>query len=62
MDPQELSLFVTAVANGLYEVIPPTQLAVLAAVFDQLSDTLETLTAQAALLEERKNTSSGKDS
>ena len=54
MNPQELSLFVTAVANGLYEVVPPTELSVLAAVFDQLADTLATLAAQAALLEEKR--------
>lgn len=51
MDPRELTLFVTATANSLYDTLPPAQLAVLAAVFTQLGDTLETLAAQAALLE-----------
>ena len=55
MEPQELSLFVTAVANSLYESLPPAQLTVVAAVFDQLADTLATLAAQAALLEEKGN-------
>lgn len=50
MDPRELTLFVSAVANGLYECLPPERLAVLAAVFTQLGDTLETLLAQAAFL------------
>ncbi len=50
MDPRELTLFVTATANSLYERLP-ARLAVLAAVFTQLGDTLETLAAQAALLE-----------
>jgi len=49
MDPKELTLFITAVANGLYDALPPDQLALLAAVFNQLGDTLETLAAQAAL-------------
>ena len=51
MDPRELTLFVTAVANGLYDSLPPLELALLAAVFNQLGDTLETLAAQKALLE-----------
>lgn len=51
MDPRELTLFVSAAANVLYECLPPKELAVLAAVFNQLGDTLETLTVQAALLE-----------
>ena len=51
MDPRELTLFVTVTANSLYERLPPARLAVLAAVFTQLGDTLETLAAQAALLE-----------
>lgn len=51
MDPRELTLAVTAAANSLYERLPPAQLAVLAAVFTQLGDTLETLAAQKALLE-----------
>ena len=51
MDPRELTLFVTATANSLYERLPPARLAVLAAVFTQLGDTLQTLAAQAALLE-----------
>lgn len=51
MDPRELTLLVTGVANGLYESMPSLELAVLAAVFTQLGDTLETLAAQKALLE-----------
>ena len=51
MDPRELTLFVTAVANGLCDSLPPLELALLAAVFNQLGDTLETLAAQKALLE-----------
>lgn len=50
MDPRELTLLVTATANSLYEQIPPQELAVLAAVFTQLGDTLETLAAQGARL------------
>ena len=46
MDPRELTLLITATANGLYERIPPQELAVLAAVFVQLGDTLATLAAQ----------------
>lgn len=54
MNPQELTIFATAVANGLYESLPAAELSVLAAVFTQLGDTLETLAAQAALLEARE--------
>lgn len=54
MDPQELVLLVSAAANAMYECIPADELAVLAAVFTQLGDTLETLAAQALLLESRK--------
>ncbi|MDE7260816.1 MAG: hypothetical protein K2N78_01950 [Oscillospiraceae bacterium] len=50
MDPRELTLLVAAVANGLYDSMPAEELAVLAAVFNQLGDTLETLAAQAARL------------
>lgn len=50
VDPRELTLFVSAAANVLYECLPAGQLAVLAAVFTQLGDTLETLAAQAAFL------------
>ena len=49
MDPRELTLFVSAVANALYDCVSPDELAVLAAVFNQLGDTLETLAAQASL-------------
>lgn len=51
MDPRELTLLVSAVANALYDCMPPEELAVLAAVFNQLGDTLETLAAQAQLLQ-----------
>lgn len=50
MDPRELSLFVTAAANCLYERLPAEQLPVVAAVFSQLGDTLATMSAQAELL------------
>lgn len=53
MDPRELTVLVTAVANGLYGCLPSPELAVLAAAFTQLGDTLETLAAQKALLEGR---------
>ena len=51
MNPQELTVLVTAAANGLYCRLNAPELAVLAAVFTQLGDTLETLAAQKALLE-----------
>ncbi len=51
MDPRELALAVTAAANGLYECMGSQELAVLAAAFTQLGDTLETLAAQKELLE-----------
>ena len=47
--PQEISLLVTALANNIYESFSPTELAVLAAVFTQLGDTLVTLAALDAL-------------
>ena len=46
MDPRKLTLFVSAVANCLFECLPARELAVLAAVFTQLGDTLETIAAQ----------------
>lgn len=55
MDPRELTLFISAVANSLYETLPAAQLAVLAAVFTQLGDTLTTLAVQAEFLEDRNN-------
>lgn len=51
MDPRELTLLVTGVANGLYDSMSALELAVWAAVFEQLGDTLGTLAAQKALLE-----------
>ena len=45
----EISLLVTALANNIYESFSPTELAVLAAVFTQLGDTLVTLAALDAL-------------
>lgn len=51
MDPRELTLFISAIANSLYETLPPAQLAVLAAILTQLGDTLTTLAAQADFLE-----------
>lgn len=59
MDPRELTLFVSATANGLYESLPLEEVAVLAAVFTQLGDTLETLVAQAALNEVRRRGDGG---
>lgn len=53
MDPRELTLFVSAAANSLYETVPPERLAVLAAVFTQLGDTLATLAAQSEYLRAR---------
>ncbi|MBD5162607.1 MAG: hypothetical protein HDT14_11500 [Oscillibacter sp.] len=50
MNPRELSLFVTAAANCLYECLPAEQLPVAAAVFSQLGDTLMTMSAQAEFL------------
>lgn len=51
MDPRELTVLVTAAANSLYGCLSAPELAVLAAVFNQLGDTLETLAAQKSLLE-----------
>lgn len=51
MDPRELTVFISAMANCLYETLPPAQLAALGAVLTQLGDTLATLAAQAAFLE-----------
>ena len=51
VDPKELTLFVAAAANCLYECLSADQLALLAAVFNQLGDTMETLAAAAALSE-----------
>ena len=53
MDPRELTLLISALANGLYETLPPAQLAVLAAILTQLGDTLATLAAQKEFLEGR---------
>ena len=50
MDPRELTALVTAAANAIYRCMSPGELAVLAAVFTQLGDTLATLMAQEALL------------
>ena len=52
MDPRELTVLVTAVANALYGCLSPLELGVLAAVFTQLGDTLETLAAQKERLEQ----------
>ena len=52
MDPRELTLLVTAVANGLFDRLSANELALVAAVFNQLGDTLETLSAQKELLED----------
>lgn len=54
MEPQELTVLVTATANALYSCVPSGELAVLAAMFTQLGDTLETLAAQAELRDSRR--------
>lgn len=54
MDPKELTLLVSAAANVLYDSVSADELAVLAAVFSQLGDTLEAMAAQAQLLQNRK--------
>ena len=60
VSPGELTALITAVANGLYHCLSPWELEVVAAIFDQLGDTLGTLAAQAALLEARRgNTENG---
>lgn len=59
MDPRELNLFTSAVANGLYERLSPAQVTVLAAVFTQLGAALETLAAQAEFLEDRRSRERG---
>lgn len=51
MEPKELTLFVSAVANGLYECLPAKELSLLSAIFNQLGDTLITLAAAKALSE-----------
>ena len=51
VNPQELTALVTAAANGLYGCLTAPELAVLAAVFTQLGDTLGTLAAQKELLD-----------
>lgn len=53
MDPRELAVLVTGVANSLYSCMCAAELAVWAAVFTQLGDTLDTLAAQKDLLEQR---------
>jgi hypothetical protein len=50
MDPRELTALVKAVSNALYSAMSASELAVLAAVFVQLGDTLATLAAQEARL------------
>lgn len=51
MNPCELSVLVSAIANGLYGCLSPLELEVAAAVFVQLGDTLAAMSAQRALLE-----------
>ncbi len=53
MNPCELTVLITAIANGLYNCLSPLELEVVATIFEQLGDTLGTLAAQAALLESR---------
>lgn len=53
MEPQELSLFVAGTANALYSCMETEKLEVLAAMFVQLGDTLETLLAQKAYLTQK---------
>ncbi len=54
MDPCELSVLVSAIANGLYSCLSPLELEVVAAIFVQLGDTLAAMSAQQALLEARR--------
>ena len=49
MRPQEQVLLITALANTIYESFSPGEIAVLAAFFTQLGDTLVTLAALDAL-------------
>ncbi len=48
MDPRELTALVTAVSNALYSAMSASELAVLAAVFVQLGDTLAAQEARLA--------------
>ena len=43
----------SATANSLFESLPAAEVALLAAIFNQLGDTLETLAAAAALREQK---------
>jgi hypothetical protein len=56
VNPQEMSMLVTGIANALYESLPAPELSVLAAGFVQLGDTLGTMAAQASLLQGRQGT------
>lgn len=51
MDPRELTLIVTGIANSLYGAICKEELSVLAAAFVQLGDTLATMLAQSDYIE-----------
>ena len=56
MNPCELSVGVTALANAIAARLGETELNLLAAVLTQLGDTLATIAAQRALCSEQKNT------
>ena len=51
MDPRELTVLVTGIANSMFSCMDADKLAVWAAVFTQLGDTLDTLAAQKELLQ-----------
>jgi hypothetical protein len=53
MDPTALTSLVTALANWLYCRVDEEDLAVCAAIFTQLGDTLATLAVQKDYLEQR---------
>lgn len=55
MNPSAITAFVTAAANTLSGCYTESELAVLAAVFTQLGDTLTTLLAAGALCGNKQN-------
>mgnify|MGYP001024549197 FL=1 len=55
MNPCELTASVTALANLIAAKLDEEELAVMASIFVQLGDTLETIAAQRALCCNKKN-------
>lgn len=55
MNPCEITAFVTAAANMLTGCYTDAELAVLAAAFTQLGDTLATILASKALCDNKQN-------